>query len=207
MTSRDLSEHERSLEAAGWTNTTSMSNRGLVSSNMSPSSSSCKGDQYATFSYSQRPAGGMYIRVSLTTDPRRGSCMPPGLRQPSNFADVNVPPLAPPEGVRTMMSGSGGSTDRYEQHVRLETTLGPEALVTHYGDQLEKAGWKREARANGDGLAVARYTIVSSTKETIVGVLIATPLPDRTQTDVGLQLFRIDPYRRFPGRIGGAGPR
>jgi hypothetical protein len=149
----------------------------------------------------------MYLRISLTTDPRRGSCVPPGQRPPSNFGDVNLPPLAPPQGIPIMTSGSGGSTDRYEQHVRLQTKLEPEVLVTHYGDQLEQAGWKRESRASGAGIAIARYTIVSSTKDTIVGIVIATPLPDGAQTDVGLQLFRIDPNRRFPGRIGGAGLR
>jgi hypothetical protein len=207
LTSRDLAQHDRDLAAAGWTNSMSMSARGLVSSSTSPMSSTCKGDQYATISYSQRPAGGLYLRVSLTTDPRRGSCVPAGQRPPANFADVDLPPLASPEGVRMMISGSGGGTDNYEQRIRLETAAEPAALVRHYGDQLEKAGWKRESAAGAAGVAFARFTFVTAAKDTVVGLVTVTTLPGGMQTDVSLRLLRIDPGRRFPGRGAGAGPR
>lgn len=207
LAGRDLSQYERDLVAAGWMNMSSMASRGLVMNNMSPSSSFCKGDQHASISYSARTEGGLNLRVALTTDPRRG-CTPAGTRPMSFFADVDLPNLNPPEGTRTMGSGSGSSTDRYDQNIRLETKLTPEAVVKHYGDQLANGGWKREAHTTAAGVALARFSTVSTTKETVIGVLIATQLPGDDQIAVNLQLLRVDPNRRFMGgRVGGAGAR
>jgi hypothetical protein len=205
LSGRDLSQHERDLTAAGWTNLSSMGMRGLVSSNMMQSSNLCKGEQYVTTTYSQRTGGGLNLRVAVTTDPRRGPCMPAGLRPSSYFADVDLPNLSPPERSRVMGSGSGSSNDRYDQNVRIETKLDAQAVVKHYGDQLEQAGWKRETRAGGPGAAFAHYTTVSTTKETVVAIIVAAALPGATQVAVNLQLLRVDPARSFPGRIGGAG--
>lgn len=207
LTGRDLSQHERDLAAAGWSSMSSMGMRGLVSSNSTPSSNFCKGDQHATISYGQRTAGGLNLRVAVTTDPRR-MCAGSGPRMMSNFADVELPNLTPPAETRTLMSGSSGGTDRYDQNIRLDTKLTPDAVVKHYGDQLEAAGWKREAQAGGAGVALARFTVLSATtKETVVAVVVAAALPPDGQIAVNLQLLRVDPNRRFPGRIGGAGPR
>ena len=207
LTGRDLSQYERDLVAAGWSNMSSMSSRGLVSSNMSPTSSFCKGDQHASISYSARAAGGLNLRVSITADPRR-SCMPPGARPMSYFADVDLPNLNPPAGSRVMGSGSGSSSDRYAQDVRLETKLTPEAVVKHYGDQLATGGWKREAHTAAAGVAVGRFSMVSTTKETVIAVVMATQLPADDQVAVTLQLLRVDPNRPFMGgRIGGVGGR
>jgi hypothetical protein len=199
---RDLSRHERDLAAAGWSNVSSMGSRGLVSSNMMPSTQMCKGNQHVTMTYAQRAAGGLNLRIAVATDPRRGPCIAPGSRSMSFFADVDLPVLNAPDGSRVMGSGSGSSNDRYDQNVRLETKLDAEAVVKHYGDQLEHAGWKREARAGGAGVALARFTVVSTTKETVVAILVATVLPADGQIAVNLQLLRIDPNRRFPARIG-----
>lgn len=126
----------------------------------------------------------------------------------SYFADIDLPSLSPPEGSSVMGSGSGSSTDRYDQNIRLTTKLDSEAVVRHYGDQLERAGWKLEARAGGAGVALARLTVVSTTtKDTVVAIVTATALPSDAQVAVNLQLLRVDPNRRFQGRIGGAGPR
>ncbi|MEX2272182.1 MAG: hypothetical protein WD690_11950 [Vicinamibacterales bacterium] len=202
ISSADLLQHERALAAAGWINTTSMSSRGLISSSMMPAMQVCKGDQYATLYHSQRPAGGMYLRVSLTTDPRRGSCVP---RPLTFFADVNLPQLVPPPGSRAMGGGSGGGGDSYDQRIRLETTLSVEDVVAHYSGQLARAGWKREARADDSGVALAKLTSISSTQDPIVALITATTIPGVTQLDVTLRLLRVDPSRRFPGRVGGPG--
>lgn len=207
LTGRDLSQHDRDLAAAGWTNLSSMGMRGLVSSNSSPSSSLCKGDQFVTISYSTRAAGGLNLRVAVTTDPRRGPCMTTGGRPYSYFADVDLPNLSPPDGSRVMGSGSSSSNDRYDQNIRLETKLDPQAVVKHYGDQLESAGWKREARAGGPGAAFAHFTTVSTTKEPVIAIIVAAALPGGTQTAVNLQLLRVDPNSRMQGRIGGVGAR
>jgi hypothetical protein len=80
-------------------------------------------------------------------------------------------------------------------------------VVKHYGDQLANGGWKREADTTAAGVALARFSMVSTTKETVIGVLMATELPADGQIAVNLQLLRVDPNRRFPGRVGGAGAR
>lgn len=207
LTSRDISQHERELTASGWSNMSGMGSRGLVSSNMTAYSYFCKGDQHVTMSYTQRAAGGLNLRVLVNTDPRRGPCAPVGARPMSFFADVDLPNLNAPADSRVMGSGASSGSDHYDQNIRLETKLAPEAVVKHYADQLDQAGWKPTAQVAGAGVAVARFTIVSSTKETIVGVVMATALPADGHVAVKLQLLRIDPNRRFPGRIGGAGAR
>jgi hypothetical protein len=204
LTAADLLRHERALTAAGWTNPSSMSMRGLMSSTMAPAMQICKGDQYATVSYATRPAGGMYVRISLTTDPRRGSCV--AMARPMVFfADVDLPQLFPPATAQAINAGSSSSPDSHEQRIRLETKLSTDAVVSHYTEQLTNAGWKREASLPGDGIAVAKLTSISTTKEAVVALITATTIPGATQMDVTLRLLRVDPNRRFPGRSGGAG--
>lgn len=208
LTSRQMLQHERDLVAAGWVSMSmmSMSGRGLVSNNSSmPSVSACKGDQYATIYSSPRPAGGLYLRVSLTTDPRRGSCVASPARPLSGFADVDLPALLPPDGVPTVGSGASNSGDSFTQHLRMQTTMALDDIVEHYASQLEKAGWKRERKADTQGFAIARLSTVSTGKETVLALITAVTMPDGKQVDVGLQMLRVDPNRRFPGMPGGRG--
>lgn len=203
-----LMKHERDLLAAGWISPSSMMMRGLMASNVTPAMQVCKGDHYATIYPSVRGKGGLYIRVSLTTDPRRGSCV--SIPRPmANFADVNVPFMPPPANTPAMGAGSSSGMDHVSQHVRLQTGLSANDIADHYARLLEKAGWKRSGRAAGDGVAVIRLSSTSTTKEEVIAVVTAVALAGAAQQEVSLRLMRIDPNRRFPqvprgGRIGGS---
>jgi hypothetical protein len=202
LSSKETLAFERELTARGWINPSAMSMRGLLSSSMMPSLNVCKGDQYAMLTFSPRAAGGSYIRVSLNNDPRRGSCINTP-RPMSFFADVDVPQMFPPANVRAMGGGTSSGTDHYDQTVRMETTMSPGDVAAYYAGELEKAGWKRDGRANTEGVSVVRLSSVSRAKETVVAIVTATAMPDGKQIDVSLRLLRVDP-RRFPpaGRGG-----
>jgi hypothetical protein len=205
LTMGGLLAYERELTAAGWINPSSMSMRGLMSSTSVPALNVCRGDQYATLSFAERKAGGVYVRASLTSDPRRGSCvaMP---RPISFFADIDLPQMPPPSNTPSMGTGSSSGSDHHHQQVRLETATSPGDIAAHYTSQLEKAGWKREARVSDDGLVAVRYTMQSRSKDTVVAILMVTSLPVATgnkQVEVSLRLLRVDPARRFPGGRGG----
>ena len=200
-----LGSYERELAAAGWINPASMSLRGLVSSSTVPAMSVCRGDQYATVSFAERKAGGLYVRASLTSDPRRGNCVATP-RPISFFADIDLPQMLPPSGAPSMGAGSSAGPDYHHQQVRIETAMPASDVVAHYARQLEKAGWKRDARISDGDLVAARYTTQSRSKDTVVAILMVTSLPvvsGNKQVEVSLRLLRVDPNRRFPG--GGRG--
>ena len=203
----DLRAWVSKAEAAGWiTSGPGMPMRGLMSSSSAvmQTVSLCQGDRYMSALLSERPAGGRYVRISLTTDPRRGNCQPlPRYGGPSYFADVTVPMLRPPAGSRTF--GGGGmssSSDSYEQRLRIDTKLSPEAVVQHYVAQMQSAGWHLDGRADAEGVAIARLTMNSSLKELVVANLVANVMPDGDR-DVVFRLMRDDPNRRrMPGGAG-----
>lgn len=203
-----LMKHERDLLAAGWISPSSMMMRGLMSSNVTPAMQVCKGDHYATIYPSMRDKGGLYIRVSLTTDPRRGSCV--SIPRPmTNFADVNVPFMPPPANTPATGAGTNSGMEYVSQHVRLQTRLSISDVADHYARLLETSGWKRSSRAAGDGVVAIRLSSTSTTKEEIVALVTVVALADPSQQEVSLRLMRIDPNRRFPqvpagGRVGGA---
>lgn len=202
----DTRAYVRKAEAAGWISHGPMSMRGLVSSAIEPPLMFCQGDRYATVYLSPRPAGGRYARISLTTDPRRGVCQPmPRYMGPSFFADITLPFLTPPDGSRSMGTGSSSGSDHHDQRLRMQTTLTVEALVKHYVAQLRNDGWKLEGRGEDDGFAIARLVKMSSINEAIIANLIVNRMPNG-DLDVAFRLMRVDPNRRMPpGRAGGPG--
>lgn len=206
----DLRAYQRKVESAGWLMTGSMTPRGgLVSSTFEAPLMFCQGDRYASIYLSNRPAGGRYARILLTTDPRRGSCQPvPRYGGPQFFADVTLPRMLPPEGSRGMAgAGSSMGSDHFEQRLRLQTPLEPAAVARHYADQLARDGWKIEGRGDGQGFAIARLTKSSDLKEVIVANIIVNAMPGG-DLDVSFRLMRTDPNRRMmPVPGGGVGVR
>lgn len=193
----DTSAYRRKLEAAGWVNNGPMSMLGLMSSASQPPLMFCQGSRYASIYLSEREKGGRYARITLTTDPRRGTCRgAPSYAGPSFFADITLPRLMPPAGSRAAGSGSSSSSDHFDQHLRLQTELSTKDVVEHYVELLKKDGWQLEGRGSAGDTSVARLQKMSELKDPIVANLLVNKMPNG-DLDVSFRLLRVDPNRRF----------
>lgn len=199
----DTSAYRRKLEAAGWVNNGPMSMLGLMSSASQPPLMFCQGSRYASVYLSEREKGGRYARITLTSDPRRGTCRAaPAYMGPSFFADLTLPRLMPPPGSRSACTGSSSSSDHFDQHLRLQTDLSTKDVVEHYVELLKKDGWKLEGRGNAGDTSVARLEKLSDLKDPIVANLLVNKMPNG-DLDVSFRLLRVDPNRRLMPSAGG----
>lgn len=193
----DTSAYRKKVEAAGWVNHGPMSMFGLMSNASQPPLMFCQGPRYATVYLSEREKGGRYARITLTSDPRRGTCRAaPSYAGPSFFADITLPRLMPPAGSRAAGSGSSSSSDHFDQHLRLQTELPMKDVVAHYVDLLKKDGWKLEGRGDAGDTSMARLQKLSDLKDPIVANLLVNKMPNG-DLDVSFRLLRVDPNRRL----------
>lgn len=200
---------ERQLSAAGWTvsprSMPQTQQRGLLSTPPSGASSLwCNGSRYASVMVFPRPAGGSYVRASvsdpsLITPPAPMSpCTP--MTQPmqmSSFADVDMPLLFAPAGSRALGFGgmSGGGGDAYDQRLRLETTLALPEVLTHYRAQIEKHGWTFQSQAVADGIGVVRFSVMSIKQELMAATFTVTAVPGTPPLEIALRLVRATTIR------------
>ena len=186
---------ERRLLDAGWVSAMPMV-RGFASTASDQPISLCRGSDFVGISFFPKEGGGQYVRASVTADPRR-SCAP---RPEMGFADVQLPSLVPPEGVRSMSTGSGSSLDTMHASARLERRLPPERIARHYATQMEDAGWKLTGvTAPSDDFAVARFTTRTKGGEDITAMIAITALAGTEEMDALLHVVRNKSDRRMPG--------
>jgi hypothetical protein len=94
------------------------------------------------------PGRATSVHVILNTNLEQSPCSP---RQRRHYEMMRhempvqqlLPELKPPAGSMQMGGGSSGGSGNMSTDVRLETELDVSAILTHYDDQLEKAGWVR----------------------------------------------------------------
>ncbi len=106
-----------------------------------------------------------------------------------------MPVLLPPSGLTaTGGFGGGGGIDEFTSRMRLDTTAAPQtpqAVATHYAQQLETLGWKVEGRASDSGaLALVRMSTTTKTGDAVTAVLTITALPGTPYLDLRLQAVR-----------------
>ena len=120
------------VTAAGWTAQVPLM-RGFVGAPAGSPLSVCRERDFAAISFVPREAGGIYVRVTVRSDPRQ-SCVP---RPNPMFADVNVPMLTPPAGARPVGGGGGGGgADEMYSRSRLESAMTPRVAAAHYVRQF-----------------------------------------------------------------------
>lgn len=199
LSAAEFEKYEAGLIDSGWVST-SPRLRGFTMG--APSGqypiNVCRGNDFISLTSQSRAAGGLYLRATLTRDPRRSCFAPAGS---STMADIDMPRLSPPAGARQVGGGGGGGgLDALYSTARIETTMAPRAVAEHYEKLLVGAGWKVVARLrDGDELALVRLEVPSRMGVPLSAWLSATKLGDTGDQDVFLRVLRNtrDPRASF----------
>ena len=178
------------LTRSGWTSLMP-TQRGFVSGPLATSSSVCRGQDFVTLSFVDRAAGGTYVRAIWSNDPRR-QCQTLGAGSGSAFfADVRLPTLTPPAGVRASGATSGANNDSWTAATRLQGDMSPAAIVAHYTQQVTAIGWRvLGPPVTTDGASIVRFSVPSTANDTVVAMLVVTPFAKTGITDVFLRVVR-----------------
>lgn len=134
----------RQLEAAGWTRPPSDPPQGFTGGFQDDDGRYrfwCR-DSVRAMLASTRGVGGLtYVRVGLETM-RRDPCVPKARAGAMELAALKLPPLLPPDGIRSIGGGSGSGERSLTATTRLtDSTMSAAAVLAHYSAQLAKAGW------------------------------------------------------------------
>jgi hypothetical protein len=115
-----------------------------------------------------------------------------GLRsQPSEYN--LIPALYAPEGAGSQQMGGGGGPYSTNQFVTLKTNLSVSELLSHYGKQLEKAGWQPLAQNSGENFAGQHWRFKDNLKNDWHALLLITALPEeKEQRSIILYVYQKD---------------
>lgn len=199
----EFEAHGDRLTSGGWqTNGPRMT--GFMSSNAPNAINVCRNADFVNLTAHRRESGGLFVRATLTRDPRR-TCVPmPGMTM---FADIDIPRLVLPAGARQV--GGGGSSsgnDAMSSTIRLEASIPPAAVAEHYEKLLVAAGWKVIGRLrDGDGMVFTRFEVPSRAGLPLVGAISAMRLPETGDLDVFLRVVRATRDPRTPGLMPAVG--
>jgi hypothetical protein len=184
-------DYEQRLVAAGWTNPERPT--GFMASATGPLVTVCRGSEFATVSFSPRPAGGSYVRAAVMTDTRRACAAQPS----TAYAEMPLPSLAAPVGAVTGRASMGGTSDTVYSAVRIRTDIPVEAVGSHYAEQLTTAGWRVEGQSGDPGaVSVTRLGATSPAGEAVTGLLVVTAIDGTGDLDVMLRVVRHTEGRR-----------
>ena len=189
-----------SLERGGWRRppAPAMRERGGFVPSTTPIrlTTLCRGESVMTLAPSVRQVGGSYVRATLGTG-RMSLCDPEVAARPwapSYVDDFPFPALVAPPGATTRIgSGSAGGGDRREAYTRLEVDMTPQALLSHYATQLERAGWALGAPLQTEGLALRAGTVRDPQGRTWQAMLAVQMLEGGRERDVTLRVVRSSP--------------
>ena len=109
-------------------------------------------------------AQGSSQEETAITAPRRLDATP----QPA------LPRLAPPPGLRPLVSNSGGSIGEYNASLLLETDMTLDALLEHYRQQVLQTEWKVQQETMVEDLAALTWTFPDEEDFHWFGVLLIT---------------------------------
>ena len=158
---------ERELADSGWrrpeqpTGTPSgfVSSSGFVGS--SRSMHLCRGDEAAQIAWSWISGDRTLVRINYWGEGGMGFC---AVRRTMSFAPaLRIPTLRPPDAAQSNGGGQSSSTDHVDAQARVVTEHLAEDLLSHYGQQLERAGWRGGLGAQGVGVAVRPFAATDST--------------------------------------------
>jgi hypothetical protein len=115
----------------------------------------------------------------------------PGGRGEQPFGHDLIPPLYAPEGATSNQMGGGvGSPRSQNQFITLNTKLSASELLSHYGEQLEKAGWKPINRSVEGKTAWQSWNVQGDAEDPLQAFLLIIELPDeKPQRMVSLNLY------------------
>src|SRR5262245_40557998 len=151
----------------------------------------CRGPEFAVVAALPRSAGGSLVRVSVTRETNR-SCGPAQYRDV--MADVKVPSLYPPPGVRSYNNQSLPGADVSYYAAQLETTKPVRELAAYYVGQIRAAGWRLASdslETNSLELAVVRATSKSASGSDVTALLTIMAIGERV--DLQLRIVRNRP--------------
>lgn len=185
LNASDLWTHEAALLSAGWTEI-GPHPRGFVMTSMA-AITVCRDLDLVTLSSSPRAEGGSYVRATDVHDPRRPCVKSPAFA----LADVDVPLLTPPDGVRLSGASGGGSLDALTSASRAIGQTTARALSDHFESQLVAHGWKATGHARvRDDLIVTTFSLASRSGDPLTASLTVTALGASGDFDLFLRLVR-----------------
>jgi hypothetical protein len=193
-----LRAHYMSLVSAGWTEV-GPPVRGFVTTAVPQQFNVCRGADFVVLAAYPRQEGGSYLRATVIRDTRRACFTPPIV----SMADVDIPMLTAPDGVRLFGPSSSGGLDSQTSMVRAASPAPVRALADHFESQLSAAGWKVIGRARvRDAMSMTIFALTSRNGDALTGWLGVTALGDDGDTDVVLRIVRNarDPRMNAPGR-------
>jgi hypothetical protein len=183
----DRPGYEGSLHAAGWIDN-EVHPRGLNAAALGAPIAVCRGARFATVTFTPRDAGGVFVRASITEDPKR-TC---AARPRATYGDVPIPSMRPPSGAESSGAGFGGNPDAMYSSVRLRTGQPLDAIASHYTSQLSAAGWKVDGQTTEpQQVAVTRLSAATTAGEPLSGTLVVTSLGRSNEVDVLLRIVRV----------------
>lgn len=115
-----------------------------------------------------------------------------GLR--SQYIEHNlIPALYAPKGTSSQQMGGSGGHSSTNQFVTLKTKLSISELLSHYGKQLEKAGWQPLAQNTGENFAGQYWRFKDNLQNDWHALLLITALPEeKEQRSIILYVYQND---------------
>ena len=181
-----------SLGRAGWTTAQMEPQRGFIMTGPRGGGAVLCRDSAIVMIFAAGGAkGSSYLTVSHRARDRYDACA----QRPADdrfTRDLDVPPLQPPTGARTVGGGTGGGNGDLYASIRVETSLTPDALVAHYARQLGEAGWTLGAALAGKDLAIVPLEARDSRGQQWRGMISALSWPADSVKRVDLRMMRPD---------------
>jgi hypothetical protein len=118
----------------------------------------------------QRKDDTTQVSINLRVDPNAKRML--AMSQPDTQS-IPLPDLQPPPGATVTAGGGGGGGGggQFTTSAMIETDLSAAALMTHYGDQLQKAGWSPLSRTLRGAVSVSVWGFQDELKQEAVGLL------------------------------------
>lgn len=186
---------ERVLADAGWTSpapVTSSPSTGFTSpsSGFFRSGYYCKGAESVNLRQAYS-ASGSGVRITYTG---AGSMMGPCdmRRGPTDDAlaqRLTFPALNPPVGATSRPAGASSGSDYVETRARITGPQSAAEVLSHYGAQLERAGWKGEAVVEGGGVAIRPFGATDARGQPWRGSMMVLPI-SAVERDVFIRMTR-----------------
>jgi hypothetical protein len=175
-----LDFYKQRLTAAGWTSPETPHMQGGFQHTFFAN--------HATYCYSARgpalsvqanagPNAPSDVRLDLQTDPRFSPCSRQHRMATRGLVSL-IPALSPPQHSRQLAAGGGGGGTSWRSDATLQTDLDLDTLASHYGSQLESAGWTSAGTGQDGPLAWSTSTFRDSDDEPWRGLFFILKRPD-----------------------------
>jgi hypothetical protein len=190
-----IHQMEEHLLQSGWRRAPRTERGGFVSSPVVEMLPLCRADGASIMLVAGRSREAeQYVSLHFRDDPSYSACERGA--PPARFSRLDViPQLTPPAGALVRGGGSGSGGDRAEAYAEVQTTLGAEALLRHYGAQLAEHGWHGGTELIGEDLAVQMWEWTDAEGVMWQGMMAASTRPEPRRRDVFLRVVQVQPGR------------